>query len=242
MEDLFVIVNSDRSCFGALADCFRAGDPEVVNVDVDRTETLLEAIESHSRAVDGRFTTKPAALRGSAPRSEPTPVPPPKSDHPKTTAPPAGTRPSYPPMRPKWGEVTDLAKADKVCCSCFRSRMLAQGCVPLAHAGLVISENPEGYQPINAVYAEKNKTWGEAKKNTPPSPQAKGPTRHLLQQILFPYHPRQRHSPGHRPPQLMGCCRIRLTTTRSSDRILTLTIPKAPPTHQTPQRAEEYTN
>ena len=114
MKILSVIVNYELSRFGPLADRFCASNPKVVNSDVDRLETLLEVIESLSRIVDGRPTTKPCKLRGSAPRSEPTPVPPPKSDHPKTTAPPAGTRPSYPPMRPKWDKVTDIYKAYKV--------------------------------------------------------------------------------------------------------------------------------
>ena len=115
MDNLFVIVNSDHSRFGALADLFRAGDPEVVNAEVDRLETLLEAIEFCSCVVDGRTTPRPSMLCGSAPHSEPTPYTPPKDDRPKTPVPLAGTKPSYPPMRPKWDEVTNLTKADKVC-------------------------------------------------------------------------------------------------------------------------------
>ena len=46
MTNLFILVNSDRSQIFALDDCFCAGDPEVVNVDVDRLETLLGAIKS----------------------------------------------------------------------------------------------------------------------------------------------------------------------------------------------------
>ena len=41
IENLFIIVNSDCSQFGALTDRFRASDPEVVNTDVDRLKTLL---------------------------------------------------------------------------------------------------------------------------------------------------------------------------------------------------------
>ena len=41
MSNLFIIVNSTRSRFGALADRFCAGNPEVVNTDVDRLKTLL---------------------------------------------------------------------------------------------------------------------------------------------------------------------------------------------------------
>ena len=54
-------------------------------------------------------------------------------------------------MRPKWYKVTDLAKADKVCCACFRVHIRAQGCVPLAHAGLIIINDPEGSQQIIAA-------------------------------------------------------------------------------------------
>ena len=114
MENLFMIVNSDRSRLDALTDRFCAGNPEVVNADVDRLKKLLEAIEYRSHIVRSQRMPKPSTLHGSAPRLDLTPVPPPKSDRPKTTAPPVGTRPSYPPMRHKWDEVTDLAKADKV--------------------------------------------------------------------------------------------------------------------------------
>ena len=41
MANLFIIVNSDRYRFGAHADRFHAGNPEVVNTDVDRLKTLL---------------------------------------------------------------------------------------------------------------------------------------------------------------------------------------------------------
>ena len=41
MAKISIIVNSDRSRLGALADCFRAGNPEVINTDVDRLKTLL---------------------------------------------------------------------------------------------------------------------------------------------------------------------------------------------------------
>ena len=115
MANLFIIVNSDRYRFGALTNRFCSGDPKVVNAGVDRFEKLLEAIESRSRVViDGRPTSRPSALRGSAPRSDLTPVPVPKADRPKTPMPLAETKSSYPPMLPKWDEVTNLAKADKV--------------------------------------------------------------------------------------------------------------------------------
>ena len=148
MANIFVIVNSDRSRFGALIDRSRAGDPKVVNTDVDRLETLLEVIGSRSRVVDCLPTAKPSALCGSAP----TPVPPPKSDHPKTTAPPSGTHTSYPHMLPKWDKVTEISKAEKVCCACFRAHTWAQGYVPLAHVALVINNNPEGAQWIISAY------------------------------------------------------------------------------------------
>ena len=44
MANLFIIVNSNRSRFGSLANRFRAGNSKVVNADVDRLKTLLEAI------------------------------------------------------------------------------------------------------------------------------------------------------------------------------------------------------
>ena len=91
MANLFLIVKYDHSCFGALTNCFQAGDPEVVNADVNRIETLLDAIESFSRIVNYLPTIKPSALCGSAPRLESTPVPAPKTDRPKTTALPGGT-------------------------------------------------------------------------------------------------------------------------------------------------------
>ena len=46
--------------------------------------------------------------------------------------------------------------------------------MPLATAGIVISNDPEGYQRIIAAYMEKKKTWEEAKKNTPPHPKPRG--------------------------------------------------------------------
>ena len=114
MENLFVIVNSDRSRFGAFVDRFCSGNPKVVNIDVDRLKTLLEVIESCSRIVDGPLVAKPSALCGSFPRLESTSVHPPKGDHPNKMAPPGGTRSIYPPMCPKWDEVTNPAKANKV--------------------------------------------------------------------------------------------------------------------------------
>ena len=48
MAKLFVIVNSDLSCFGAIANRIFARNPEVVNEDVERLETLLEAKKSRS--------------------------------------------------------------------------------------------------------------------------------------------------------------------------------------------------
>ena len=56
-------------------------------------------------------------------------------------------------MRPKWYEVPGLTKADKVCCAYFHAHTQAQGCVPLAHRGLVISDKIEGAQRIIATYA-----------------------------------------------------------------------------------------
>ena len=64
MTNLFIIVNSYRSRFGALADRFRAGNPEVVNADVDRLKTFLEAIESRSCVLDGQPLPRTCALRG----------------------------------------------------------------------------------------------------------------------------------------------------------------------------------
>ena len=174
MANLFVIVSSDRSRFIALANCFCSDNPEVVNSDVDRIETLLESIESRSRIIDGLPTPKPSALRGSDPRSESIPAPPPKSDCPKTTAPPGGTHSRYPPMRPKWDKVTDLAKAEKVCCACFCVHTWAQGCVPLAHSGLVIGNDPKGAQGIISAYTEKKKTWEDTKRHLPTYPKPRG--------------------------------------------------------------------
>ena len=114
MTNIFIIVNSGRSRYGALADRLHAGNLEVVNTDIDRLETLLEAIESRSCVVGGLPTTEPSALRGSTLKSETTPVPPPNSGHPKTTAPPGGAQSSYPPMHPKCNDVNDLSKADNV--------------------------------------------------------------------------------------------------------------------------------
>ena len=92
-------------------------------------------------------------------------------------------------MRPKWDKVTDLAKANKVCCTCFRINMQAQGCMPLAHAVLIIGDSLEGTQRIIATYAEKNKIWEDTK--------TKGPTRLFVVQISSPSRPCQRPSPGH---------------------------------------------
>ena len=88
IENLFVIVNSNRSRFPALVDRFRSSDPKVVNADVDFLETLLRSIKSCSRVVDGPSTAKPYAISGSGP----TTVPPPKADCRKTTAPSTCTR------------------------------------------------------------------------------------------------------------------------------------------------------
>ena len=48
IANLFIIVNSYCSRFGALFNQFHSGDPEVFNADVDCLETLLETIESRS--------------------------------------------------------------------------------------------------------------------------------------------------------------------------------------------------
>ena len=133
-------MKSDLSRFGALSGRFRAGNPQVVNAYVDRIKTLLEAIES--RILYGQPAPKPSALRGSSPRPNTTPATTPKADHPKTPAPAAGTKQTYPPMRPKLDKVTVLAKADKVCCAFFRSHTQSKGCVPLSHIGILISEDP----------------------------------------------------------------------------------------------------
>ena len=69
MANLFMIVNFDRSRFGALVNRFHYCDPEVINADVDSIKTLLGTIESLSRVIDGPPMTKPSALRGSAPIS-----------------------------------------------------------------------------------------------------------------------------------------------------------------------------
>lgn len=45
VDNLFVIIKSNHASFGALANCFQAGDPEVINDDVDRTKTLLKETE-----------------------------------------------------------------------------------------------------------------------------------------------------------------------------------------------------
>ena len=82
MANLSIIVNSDCSCFGVLANCFCAGNPEVVKVDMDRLETLLEVIESCSRVVDSQPTPRPSALRSSAPAHTP-----PQSLHQRPTIP-----------------------------------------------------------------------------------------------------------------------------------------------------------
>ena len=84
MANLFIIVSSDRSRLGALADCFRSFDPEFLNTDVDRIETLLEVIESRSCFLDKQLLPRPSALCGSAPRSDTTLDTTPKADRPKT--------------------------------------------------------------------------------------------------------------------------------------------------------------
>ena len=174
MENIFIILNSDRSRFGDLVNRFRDGNPEVVNADIDRLKTLLEAIDSCSHIFNDLLTTKPSALRGSAPKLETIPFPPPKSNFPKTTARPRGAQSRYPPMRPNWDSVTGLSKDDKVFCACFQSNTRAQVCLPLAHAVLVVSNDPEEAQQIIATYAEKKKTWEEAKKNAPTDPKPRG--------------------------------------------------------------------
>ena len=141
---------------------------------MDRIETLLEAIESCSCVSDGTTTTNPYALCASYPKSESTMVPPLPTDRPKTTAPPGGTYYSYPTTQPKWEKVTDLAKANKVCCACFLIQMRAQGYVPLAHTDLVISNDPEGAQRIIAAYAKKKKMWEESKKHALTAPKPRG--------------------------------------------------------------------
>ena len=133
MTNIFTIVNYDRSRFGALADRFRAGDHKFVNADVKRLKTLLEVIEFCFYVVDGLPTTKPSTLHGSDPKLETMPVPPPKSDLLKTMTPPEGTQSSYPPMLPKWYNVTNIVKSNKVLYACFRSHTMSQVLVPLAH-------------------------------------------------------------------------------------------------------------
>ena len=59
-------------------------------------------------------------------------------------------------------EVTELAKADKLCCAFFRPHMQSQGCMPIAHTGIITINDLEGAQRIIAAYAEKKKTWEEA--------------------------------------------------------------------------------
>ena len=76
--------------------------------------------------------------------------------------------------------------------------------MPLSHAGLVISDDPEGDQLIIAAYAEKKKLWEEAKKNIHSPPQDKWPMRYLLGQFAPPSHLCHRSSPDLRPPQLLG--------------------------------------
>ena len=120
---------------------------------MDRLETLLEAIASRSRVLDSQRARRPSTIRGSTPRSDPTPIPTPKANCPKTPAPPARTKQTYPPMRPKWKKVTVLVEADKVCCDCFYAYTRAQVFMPLFHMGLVIRDEPEGYQHIISAYA-----------------------------------------------------------------------------------------
>ena len=90
MANLVIIVNSNGSRFSDLTNRFLSRDPKVVKAYVNRLEMLLEAIEYRSHVFDGLLTTKTSALRRSALKSETTPVPQPKSDRPKTTAPPEG--------------------------------------------------------------------------------------------------------------------------------------------------------
>ena len=52
--------------------------------------------------------------------------------------------------------------------------MRSQLCIPLDHAVLVVSGDLKGDQRIIAAYADKKKTWEEAKKNTPTSPKRRG--------------------------------------------------------------------
>ena len=59
MANLFAIVKSDCSRFGALSNLFKDGNPDVINANMDRIETLLEAIEYFSPVVDGPQTIKP---------------------------------------------------------------------------------------------------------------------------------------------------------------------------------------
>ena len=94
MDKLVAIFNSDRACFSALTNCFRAGNAEVISADVGRIETLLKAIESRSRIVNVLPMPKPSKLCGSVPRTDTTPVLPPNTDRPITTAPPGVTRSS----------------------------------------------------------------------------------------------------------------------------------------------------
>ena len=94
MDKLVVIFNSDRACFSALTNFFCAGNAEVIIADVGRIETLLKAIESRSRIVNVLPMPKPSKLCGSVPRTDTTPVLPPNTDRPITTAPPGVTRSS----------------------------------------------------------------------------------------------------------------------------------------------------
>ena len=52
--------------------------------------------------------------------------------------------------------------------------MRSKVCVPLDHAELVVSNEPEGAQRSIAAYAQKNKTWDEAKKNITKNPKLRG--------------------------------------------------------------------
>ena len=185
--------------------------------------------------MDGPPTAKSSADRGSAP----TPFPPPKDNHTKTTALSGGTRPGYPHMRPKWYKVTNLSKSDKVCCICFHAHTQAQGCVPLAHAGLVVSNDPEGSQRIIAAYVEKNKTWKESKKNAPTSPKPRGQITNSLDRPPLPPIPSNNPPTSTARPNYWDAPDWTLTTTQSSGRIFTSTVLKKPPTHQRPHMEEE---
>jgi hypothetical protein len=159
---LFALLGLDQGRYRGILDRFTAGDPAVVNVDINALEELMLAEDVRRSTINpgdvplSQPSANRATQRGPAPAPSPcapAPAPSLSDDAPLGPNDPA----VYPPHRGlQWKRVNVVFKEKKMCPFCFARASFhwEEGCPALAKLGYVLAEDKDKAEEIKTKFTK----------------------------------------------------------------------------------------